>query len=343
LFDLKHNILDYKFRIFHISDNLQGFCSCFDGLNIQANLINHLMSHVTVASPKREEIELDTIIEDVNSLPETIEVKSKPLLRGSKAKRFFCKVCQKSFLYKQGLQKHHSNEHDPANANRVKYQRQSENEETSAKINCDLCPKSFKYRQGLMKHFDLEHNPANTFPCTQCNSRCKTLKNLHAHIRTHDPPRQESLDSLQCHKCLKMFSSPKQLSLHLYTHREKFFSCDRCGAKFNNREQVKNHVLRHVGLFHKKSSHQRIICDQCSMMVYSYKMKRHKLIHHSDEKPFKCDIAGCSASFSDKRILQDHQNIHLNLKPYKCEHCPEAFRSGANLRLHRLRHTDPDR
>lgn len=70
-------------------------------------------------------------------------------------------------------------------------------------------------------------------------------------------------------------------------------------------------------------------------------MKRHKLIHHSDEKPYKCDQ--CNAAFSDSRILSDHQNIHLKLKPYKCEYCDEAFRSGANLRLHRVRHTDPDR
>jgi C2H2-type zinc finger/Zinc finger, C2H2 type len=349
------NLLKNSFKMFFVLDVLNrqftDFCSCFEGLKLQANLINHLLAHITASSPKREEIEFEGMKEDENNLPETIEhemnfevsLKSKSREKKLRSKRFTCKICFKSFLSKQGLQKHFSNEHEPQNFSRVKYQRQPEDETASAKVNCELCPKTFKYRQGLMKHFDLEHNPANIFSCTKCNSRCKTLKNLHAHLRTHEPPREDFLNSLQCHKCLKMFSSPKQLSLHLYTHREKFFSCDRCAAKFNNREQIKNHVLRHVGLFQKKSSHQRIICDQCSQMVFSYKMKRHKLIHHSSEKPFKCDIAGCSAAFSDKRILQDHQNIHLNLKPYKCEHCPEAFRSGANLRLHRLRHTDPDR
>lgn len=162
-------------------------------------------------------------------------------------------------------------------------------------------------------------------------------------MRTHEPPRNEGLETNQCHKCFKIFPSLKQLSLHYYTHREKFFCCDICGSKFNNREQIKNHVMRHVGLYQKRASHQRIICDQCSTMVYAHKMKRHKMIHHSDEKPFKCDFQGCNATFSDSRILNDHMNIHLKLKPYKCEHCSEAFRSGANLRLHRIRHTDPDR
>lgn len=313
---------------------------------------------MTLAAPKVEETELDAIKEDVSGSEEFSESiehdlavgqkkaktreKKLQIHRETKHKPFVCDICFKSFLYKQGLHKHYINEHNLVNASSYN-QKRSEDQETALKVSCELCPKTFKYKQGLMKHFDLEHKPENTFPCTKCNSRCKTLKNLHSHLRTHEPPRKENLSSLQCAKCLKMFPSPKQLSLHLYTHREKFFTCDRCGAKFNNREQVKNHVLRHAGLFNKKASHQRIICDQCSTMVYSYKMKRHKLIHHSDQKPFKCDIAGCSASFSDKRILLDHQNIHLKLKPYKCEHCPEAFRSGANLRLHRLRHTDPDR
>lgn len=180
--------------------------------------------------------------------------------RDPDTKRFFCKLCVKSFQYKQGLQKHHNKEHNPANVNRSKYKRQPDDPQWS-KIKCDSCPKLFKYKQGAQKHWDLEHNPSNTFECPKasCNSRCKTLKNLHAHLRTHDPPREADLNDLQCHKCLKVFDSQKQLSLHFYTHREKFFCCDICGSKFNNREQIKNHVLRHVGLFKKKSSHQRII------------------------------------------------------------------------------------
>lgn len=234
-------------------------------------------------------------------------------------------------------------EQDPVEISRHRYQRTTSDSELS-KIKCNSCPKLFKYKQGLQKHWDLEHNPSNIFPCSKpaCASRCKTLKNLHAHIRTHDPPR-EGIDSLQCHRCLKMFSSKKQLSLHFYTHREKFFCCDLCESKFNNREQLKNHLLRHVGLFQKKFSPQRIICDECSCLVLSHKMKRHKMIHHSNEKPFKCDFPNCSAAFSDGRILNDHKNIHLKIKPYKCEYCCESFRSGANLRLHRVRHTDPDR
>lgn len=325
-------------------------CFCPEGLKVQTAIINHLLSHFIVKlEPK---LEVDSI-EVQPYLCQTLDVDEPKSEFNQKScledddhnhpdtERFTCNLCFKTFLHKQGLQKHFTNEHEkPA---RIKYQQRSVDSLDTPKVKCDFCTKVFKYKQGAQKHWDLEHNPANSFPCPKCVSRCKTLKNLHAHLRTHEAPREAGLENLQCHKCLKIFQTQKQLTLHFYTHREKFFCCDKCGSKFNNREQIKNHVLRHVGLFQKMVSYQRIICDQCSMMVYSHKMKRHKLIHHSDEKQFKCDYPDCSAAFSDIRTLNDHKNIHLKLKPYKCEYCSEAFRSGANLRLHRVRHLDPDR
>lgn len=228
-------------------------CFCPTGIILQTDLINHLLSHFVV---KTEEVPAKENLSPSQANKFKVERLCDVSDEISSPRRFFCNLCEKSFLYKQGLQKHHHKEHNP-NVVRIKYQRQVD--ASWSKIKCDLCPKLFKYKQGANKHWDLEHNPQNTFECPKCSSRCKTLKNLHAHIRTHDPPRTEGVASLQCHKCLKIFDSQKQLSLHFYTHREKFFCCDKCGSKFNNREQIKNHVLRHVGLFQKKVSHQRII------------------------------------------------------------------------------------
>lgn len=296
-------------------------CFCSEGLRLQVELINHMFTHFAV----KNEIDCITVDNEPSQIIEFDDSLKTTRRRNTKTST---KIKDKNSL----------------NCEKIESFTQPGNT-TSSSVQCEFCPKVFKYKQGAKKHWDLEHNPENSFPCTKasCLSRCKTLKNLHAHLRTHEPPKDEGLKELQCQKCLKNFSTRKQLTLHLYTHREKFFSCDTCGSKFNNRQQIKKHVMRHVGLFHQKINYQRIICDQCSMMVYTHKMKRHKLIHHSSEKPFKCDFPGCSGSFSDKRMLKDHKNIHLKLKPYVCEFCSESFRSGANLRQHRLRHTDPEK
>lgn len=245
-------------------------------------------------------------------------------------------------MYFKEFERHLNRIHDSSEET-PKYQKRF-NEGSDKKIQCLYCPKVFKYKQGCEKHFDLEHNPSNPFKCPKCGSRCRTLKNLHAHIRiTHNPPRTDNVEPLTCHICKKSFPSQKQCALHLYTHREKFFSCDYCNMKFNNREQIKKHVLRHVGITTKKIKSEKVICDECSMLVFPQRMKRHKIIHHSNEKAFKCDAPDCSAAFTDSRSLKDHQNIHSGIKPYVCPFCGEGFRSGANLRLHRVRHVDPDR
>lgn len=204
--------------------------------------------------------------EDIKLDEQAVETSSNELKGRSKKGRFICNICSKSFLRKQSLQKHFSTTHDPVSSSRVKYQHRSD-DPSMTKIQCELCPKVFKFKQGLEKHWDLEHNQSNTFPCTKCESRCKTLKNLHAHLRTHDPPRPEGIDKLQCDKCFKSFPTSKQLSLHRYTHREKFFCCDICGNRFNNREQIKIHVQRHVGLRKARPSLHRIICDECSVLL----------------------------------------------------------------------------
>lgn len=68
-------------------------------------------------------------------------------VRDPDTKRFVCYLCAKSFLYKQGLQKHHNKEHNPNVTNRVKYQRQADDPDL-LKVKCGDCPKVFKYKQG---------------------------------------------------------------------------------------------------------------------------------------------------------------------------------------------------
>lgn len=46
--------------------------------------------------------------------------------------------------------------------------------------------------------------------------------------------------------------------------------------------------------------------------------------------------------FTELRILNEHKNIHLDLRPFVCEFCSESFHNSANLRYHRKRHLNPD-
>ena len=207
---------------------------------------------------------------------------------------------------------------------------------------CDYCPKILYTKSGLSKHYNMMHNPDNKFKCTKCSAgHCNTLKNLHAHMRSHEDVR---LDTKVCEKCDKKFHTEKQLYHHMLLHREKLLECDHCGMRFNMKQPLQKHIFTHFDIRIQRDNEVKSLCEICSKWVSSSRMKRHLGTHFSDFKStYRCDYPGCEKAFTELRNLQDHQNMHKNLKPYICEFCNLAFRHRAALRQHRMRHTEPEK
>lgn len=47
---------------------------------------------------------------------------------------------------------------------------------------------------------------------------------------------------------------------------------------------------------------------------------------------FACDE--CSKIFSSRKMLQTHQLIHTEKRPYQCSHCDKSFRQQSGLYMH---------
>lgn len=85
-------------------------------------------------------------------------------------------------------------------------------------------------------------------------------------------------------------------------------------------------------------------CEKCSQMVPSHRIKTHLRLKHSNEKPYKCELANCKASFRSATALKDHQKIvHSCENAFMCEFCSDRFSSEILLAKHRIRHTEPDK
>jgi hypothetical protein len=126
--------------------------------------------------------------------------------------------------------------------------------------------------------------------------------------------KRRKVKSLTCKVCLREFDNPKKYYNHTAAaHREKF-QCDKCQLKYNFKYQLRRHI---------EVSH----LDRPRVKV-------------NRPKKFQCDV--CSMQFTELRILTEHTNIHLDLRPFVCEFCSEAFHNSANLRYHRKRHLNPD-
>ena len=76
-------------------------------------------------------------------------------------------------------------------------------------------------------------------------------------------------------------------------------------------------------------------CVTAPLSQFSH-LNQHQNIH-SGVKPFKCSV--CVKVLSQFSHLNQHQNIHTGVKSYKCSVCLKAFSQFSHLNQHQNIHT----
>uniref|UniRef100_A0A1J3DEJ6 Transcription factor IIIA n=1 Tax=Noccaea caerulescens TaxID=107243 RepID=A0A1J3DEJ6_NOCCA len=117
--------------------------------------------------------------------------------------------------------------------------------------------------------------------------------------------------------CGKAFKYASRLQKHQDSHVkldsvEAFCSEPGCMKYFTNDECLKEHI---------RSSHQHINCDVCGSKHLKKNIKRHLKTHEEDSSPgeFKCEVEGCSSTFSKASNLQKHvKAVHEDIRPFVC-------------------------
>ncbi|KAJ1531869.1 hypothetical protein ONE63_000518 [Megalurothrips usitatus] len=176
-------------------------------------------------------------------------------------RKYHCKVCGEAVMGKENIMKHAADLHDGRGA----YQ-------------CQYCHKFFLRLNYLEMHrtYGCSSNPHRTRPlCDFCGRYFCQPQKLKVHIKRMHSDMSEVLKEFQCKSCLKILGSRAALQRHFKEvhHRDVVVasSCDRCGKSFQNRSNLKIHMLTHSGV-----------------------------------KPFRCQQEGCSAAFTTKQCLQFH-------------------------------------
>uniref|UniRef100_A0A674NS72 C2H2-type domain-containing protein n=1 Tax=Takifugu rubripes TaxID=31033 RepID=A0A674NS72_TAKRU len=149
---------------------------------------------------------------------------------------------------------------------------------------CLTCKKGFLRKKSLRDHMII-HTGLQPHVCVTCEKGF-ILKDLTAHIRTHNA---EKPHSLKCDTCGKRFKFKSTLHIHILIHTgEKPYVCKTCGKSFTQQGHLSSHILIHTG-----------------------------------EKPYVC--LTCKKGFLRKKSLRDHMIIHTGLQPHVCVTCEKGF------------------
>ncbi|XP_078248356.1 zinc finger protein 335 isoform X3 [Pogona vitticeps] len=237
---------------------------------------------------------------------------------------------------------------------------------------CRICGSRFLTHDDLRFHVNShEAGDPQLFRCLQCNYRSRRWSSLKEHMFNHvgrkpykceecdytsvykkdvirhsvvhncdrkkraDPPPKQS--AFPCPVCDRVYPMQKRLTQHMKTHSsEKPHMCDKCGKSFKKRYTFKMHLLTHI----QAVANRRFKCEFCDHVCEDKKLLLNHQLLHVNEKPFRCSL--CSYATVREDFLLSHVAVkHTGGKPFACEFCHFTTKHKKNLRLHiQCRHAE---
>ncbi|CAF2139494.1 unnamed protein product [Brassica rapa] len=227
----------------------------------------------------------------------------------------------------------------------LKQHMQSHSLERPFECYVDDCTSSYRRKDHLNRHLLTHKGKLFKCPVENCKSEFSVHGNISRHVKkfhskddgnkddtgnskkedtgngdSHHSESSTGQKKLVCKEkgCGKAFKYPSQLQKHQDSHVkldsiEAFCSEPGCMKYFTNEECLKAHI---------RSYHQHINCEICGSKHLKKNIKRHLRTHEEDSSSpgeFKCEVEGCSSTFSKASNLRKHlKAVHEDIRPFVC-------------------------
>ncbi|XP_050516849.1 oocyte zinc finger protein XlCOF19-like [Diabrotica virgifera virgifera] len=148
------------------------------------------------------------------------------MLTGQKFEKFDCKICNKHYANRSGLD-HHNFRHHKELCKQMP-------------ALCDICGKDFSTKAQLRNH-KRTHSKESAYSCDVCSKKFTQLAGLKQHQSVHTGEKKYA-----CSYCGKRFAYFSGYNYHLKLHTgEKPFSCIICGKKYIAPGNLRIHMANH--------------------------------------------------------------------------------------------------
>lgn len=202
-------------------------------------------------------------------------------------KPFTCVPCGRGFKSNRDYTLHLKSKHDQG-ASVKEYK-------------CDKCPYGTNRKGDLKKHHTTHEEVKQTFACELCERCFASKQNLALHRKNvHVGGGTER----RCGHCTYKTRDPKELTVHLETHR--LFVCKMCDKRFTARNNLRLHMRNK----HVLGDEKDYKCAHCPFQTNYRRNLRYHLYTHGGERPFTCLI--CERGFTRKVEFDKHRHDEVS-------------------------------
>ena len=141
------------------------------------------------------------------------------------------------------------------------------------------------------------------FKCGACDAELDSVRDYNQHYLDNHLP-------TPCPYCPWLFSSPRTMAKHKYSHDEIMYECETCGRGFTFKSQYDSHRRVHLKI-------QGYVCFKANCgqrFKRESELNAHLKAHTS--KPISCEY--CDYKNTDKRNVRAHMRVHSDELPFFC-------------------------